>query len=96
MFLYLLLGRCRSVFPSASLLALVAVFKLDKRNTFEKRIALVGFVDYFLEIIVSNNGERVNVLIAGALTAVRQAQTASNSLLNENSRIGGSERNNRV
>lgn len=87
MLLNLLLGRGRSGFHSTALVALVTVFKLDKRNSFEKRIALVGLVDYFLEIIVSNNSERVNVLIAGALTAVRQAQTASNSLFNEDSGV---------
>lgn len=69
------------------MVALVAFVQFDVRNPLEHRIAFLCFIDNLLEIVMGDNRKGIDILVAGAMTTVRQAQTTSDSLLNEDSRV---------
>ena len=59
------------------------------------RVGFVGFIDNFLKPVVGNNIQPIYRSHTGS-NSVRQAQSASNGLLNQNPRIGGAEGDNRI
>ena len=61
----------------------------------DDRIRFIGFVDNLLKPVMGNDVEPIHCRDASAFP-VRQTQTTTDRLLNQNARIGGAERHNRV